>query len=58
MTYPKTANHNKVTDTKIETVEEPAKSTLNEEGQIPPKGQRVEKRLKEAVSALDAPSKK
>ncbi|RBO91885.1 hypothetical protein [Pseudochrobactrum asaccharolyticum] len=58
MTYPKTANQNKVTDTKIETVEEPAKSALNEEGQIPPKGQKVEKRLKEAVNALDAPSKK
>ena len=58
MTYPKTANKNKVTDTKIETVEEPTKSTLNEEGQIPPKGQKVEKRLKEAVNALDAPSKK
>lgn len=58
MTYPKTANQNKVTDTKIETVEEPAKSTLNEEGQIPPKGQKVEKRLKEAVNALDAPTKK
>ncbi|MCF7645991.1 hypothetical protein KQ944_12525 [Bacillus subtilis] len=58
MTYPKTASQNKATDTKIETVEEPAKSTVNKEGQIPSKAQKVEKRLKEAVKALDAPSKK
>ena len=58
MTHPKTASKNKTTDKKIETVEEPAKSALNKEGQIPPKGQKVEKRLKEAVNALDAPSKK
>lgn len=58
MTHPRTASQNKAADKKIETVEEPAKSTVNKEGQIPPKGQKVEKRLKEAVNALDAPSKK
>jgi len=57
MPHTKPANNSKASDLKIETVEEPAKSTVNEDGQIPPKGQKIEKRLKEAVKALDAPSK-
>ncbi|MBX8812735.1 MULTISPECIES: hypothetical protein [Pseudochrobactrum] len=58
MTHPKTTGKNKTTNLNIETVEEPANSTVNKEGQIPPKGPKVEKRLKEAVNALDAPTKK
>lgn len=59
MNHPKTPNSNrKPTDQKIETVENPTKSAVRDEGQIPAKGQKIEKPLKDAVAALDKPDKK